>query len=56
MTEYIVTGVYAYTNRHFKAIKTDNRLYAFSINLWKGSVWEVSGGKRKLIKRVYPLE
>lgn len=49
---YHVTGVDVY-GRRFKIITT-NRLHAFGINLFKGSVWEVkSDGSRKLLSRVW---
>ena len=50
---YVVTGVLR-TGQRFKAIHTSNLFYAYGINLWNGSVWEVeSNGKRKLLKRVF---
>ena len=51
---YHVTGVDVYGKR-FKIV-TDNRnsaIHAMYINLYRGSVWLVEDGKRKLIKRVY---
>lgn len=52
MDKYIVTGILV-NGRRFKAIHTTNRLYAFGINLYRGSVWEVVDGKRKLLLRVW---
>lgn len=50
---YIVTGILT-TGKRFKAIHTDSYIYAISINLYRGSVWEVDeNGARHLIKRVY---
>ena len=55
---YKITGVDC-NGKRFK-ILTDNRMHAFGINLWKGSVWikrpEVDAfifGQWKLLKRVY---
>jgi hypothetical protein len=48
---YIVTGVDV-RGKRFRLQYTNIR-WALGINLWRGSVWEVSNGKRKLIKRVY---
>ena len=50
-TKYIVTGVDRRGKRF--VIASSIFLYAMSINLWKGSVWEVKEGKRVLIKRVH---
>jgi len=49
-TKYHVTGVTKLGHR-FKLVYSDF-ITAMCINLWKGSVWEVKNGKRKLIKRV----
>lgn len=48
---YHVTGLTTDGGR-FKLI-IESRSHAMSINLWRGSVWEVVGKKRKLIKRVW---
>lgn len=48
---YIVTGVDT-RGRRFQ-LKYNSISVALSINLYRGSVWEVSNGKRKLLKRVY---
>lgn len=48
---YIITGVLT-TSKRFK-ITTTNKIYAFGINLWRGSVWCLVEGKRRLLKRVY---
>lgn len=48
---YIVTGVDV-RGKRFR-LQYDRLFYALSINLWRGSVWSVYNGKRKLIKRVY---
>lgn len=49
---FIITG----TDRNGKRFKLtySNALYAFSINLYKGSVYgvRISDGKRELLKRV----
>ena len=51
---YIVTGLYAFSKRRFKAIRTHNYIHAMSINLWCGSVWKIDEqNKRRLIKRVW---
>jgi len=48
--KYDVTG----TDRNGKrfSMTYSNINFALAINLWNGSVWEVTNGKRKLIKRV----
>jgi len=51
MTLYHVTGVDR-SGKRFKIV-TSNGMHAVCINIWRGSVWEVTNGKRKLIKRVY---
>jgi hypothetical protein len=51
-SSYVVTGV----DRRGKRFRLTYKLsgWAFGINLWKGSVWEVSeDGSRKLLKRVH---
>lgn len=50
---YIVTGLYYNSNRRFSPIVCSNAQHANAINLWRGSVWQVVNGKRKLVKRVY---
>jgi hypothetical protein len=50
--KYHVTGILT-TGKRFSPIITDNPHYALSINLYRGSVWQVRDGKRKLIKRVF---
>lgn len=49
---YHITGLLVNSKKRFKKT-SDNPHYALSINLWRGSVWQVRDGKRKLIKRVY---
>ena len=50
---FIVTGLLYNSTKRF--VKNYNEsVWAFGINLWRGSVWGVlPGGKRKLLKRVY---
>jgi hypothetical protein len=49
--KWIVTGVDVYGKRF--RIVTVNRIHAFGINLYNGSVWRVDpDGKRVLRKRV----
>ena len=48
---WLVTGVDR-RGKRFRIVTTSVR-YAFGINLWRGSVWLVKGGKRKLIRRVW---
>ena len=49
---YKVTGVTVHGKR-FK-IETSNRIHAFGINLWRGSVWKLQkNNKWKLLQRVY---
>jgi hypothetical protein len=47
---YIVTGK-TVRGKRFR-INSDNLWHAMGINLYRGSVWQVRDGKRKLIKRV----
>ena len=49
---FIVTGVERMTGRRFVIGPTDE-FHAMCINLWRGSVWGVIDGKRKLVKRVW---
>jgi hypothetical protein len=49
---YVVTGVTVHGKR-FRPLYTDSYIYAMGINLWRGSVWKLENGKRRLIKRVY---
>ena len=48
---YAVTGIDRAGKRF--SMTFDNYIHAMGINLWQGTVWMVSNGKRKLIKRVY---
>jgi hypothetical protein len=48
---YVVTGV-TVQGKRFR-IHTDNLMHAQCINLYRGSVWAVIDGKRKLINRVW---
>ena len=48
---YVVTGV-TVQGKRFR-IRTDNLLHAQGINLYRGSVWAVIDGKKRLIKRVW---
>ena len=48
---YIITGTDR-TGKRFK-LKTNNRIHALAINLWRGTVWQVDNGKRRMLKRVY---
>ena len=50
-TYYLITGFYYNSNRRFRQTSS-NMMYALSINLWKGRVWEVLDGKRRLIREV----
>jgi hypothetical protein len=49
--KYAVTGVTT-AGKRFSLLYSSVR-QALGINLYRGSVWEVRNGKRKLIKRVY---
>lgn len=51
MPIYHITGLMTSGTR-FKIV-TSNYSHAMGINLWRGSVWKVLDGKRKLLKRVY---
>lgn len=51
-SKFVVTGVLV-NGRRFSPIRTSNPMIADSINLYRGSVWEIINGKRKLIKRVW---
>jgi hypothetical protein len=48
--KYDITGIDRYGKRF--SMTYNNINMALGINLWCGSVWEVTNGKRKLIKRV----
>jgi hypothetical protein len=48
---YEVTGVDR-SGKRFKHAYS-SKFHAMGINLWRGSVWHVRDGKRKLIKRVF---
>lgn len=48
---YAVTGIDRNGKRF--SLRYSNIRTALGINLWRGSVWEVTNGKRRLIKRVY---
>lgn len=50
-TTYHITGVDR-SGKRFKIVTT-NRIHAFGINLWRGSVWKIVDGHRKLLRRVY---
>ena len=52
MITYHITGVLYNSKTRFKQV-TDHFMVAMGINLWRGSVWKVTNGKRKLIKRVW---
>ena len=54
-TSFIVTGKTTDNKRFSRTFNTNQVRYAFSINLWSGSVWGVrkSNGKRHLLNRVY---
>ena len=52
-TEFVVTGKTFRSNRNFPAIRTTNLRHALMINLWRGNVWAIVGGKRKLIHSVW---
>ncbi len=47
-----VTGILT-NGRRFPTIVTTNPYHAMGINLYRGSVWRVEDGKRRLIRRVY---
>ena len=51
-TVYHVTGTFR-NGKRFRCMQYSKKEYALAINLWCGSVWEVTDGKRKLIKRIY---
>ncbi|HEY5606261.1 MAG TPA: hypothetical protein VIL45_07060 [Thermoplasmata archaeon] len=48
---YAVTGIDV-RGRRFR-IRTGNPWQALAVNLYRGSVWLVRDGKRKLVKRVW---
>ena len=52
MITYHITGLLYNSRKRFRRT-TDNFMFAMGINLWRGSVWKVTNGKRKLLKRVY---
>jgi len=49
---YIVSGYYYNSDRKFRS-RYSNLHQAVSINLWRGQVWQVRDGRRKLIKKVW---
>ena len=51
MITYVITGVDV-KGKRFK-ITTSNWIHASGINLYRGTVWKVVDGKRKLIYRVW---
>jgi hypothetical protein len=52
MKKYKVTGVDK-NGKRFK-IETNSRIYAFGINLWRGSVWGLQeNNKWKLLERIF---
>ncbi len=53
-TKFIVTGVDRQGKRFVMQYDAKDYMYAFGINLWRGSVWGLmkSNGKRQLLKRV----
>jgi len=48
MKKYIITGVLK-TGERFDPIHTST---PWNYNVWRGSIWEMINGKRKLIKRI----
>jgi hypothetical protein len=49
---YEVTGV-TVNGKRFK-IRTSNRMHAYGINLYRGTVWErLSNGHRRILRRVW---
>jgi hypothetical protein len=48
---YIVTGVLR-NGKRFKSMIYKEPMWALSINLWHGSVWESIDGRRRLLKHV----
>lgn len=51
--KYVVTGKTT-DGRRFKRTFDENGFrWAMMINLWQGSVWQETDGKRKLLKRVW---
>lgn len=49
---YVVTGYIFNTTRKFRKCYSNPHM-AMGINLWRGRVWQVRNGKRKLVKEVY---
>lgn len=49
---YIVSGYYYNSDRKFRD-HYNNPHQALGINLWRGRVWQVRNGRRKLIKKVW---
>lgn len=55
-TQFVVTGV-LFRGKRFRSVYDNSKgtgaFWAFSVNLYRGSVWGVlPNGKRKLLKRV----
>lgn len=49
--KYHVTGV-DLNGRRFKIV-TDNPHWALAINVYRGTVWQVRDGRRRIIRRIY---
>lgn len=49
--KYLITGTDT-RGRKFRRVY-ENPLFALAINLWRGRVWQVRNGKRKLLKTVF---
>lgn len=51
--EYKVTGI-TVDGKRFKAIRTNNQMYAYGINLYRGTVWgRNEGGNWTKLKTVW---
>lgn len=48
---YRVTGLLHSGKR--VSLTTTDRLFAFTRPLWRGSVWQIENGHRKLLKKVF---
>lgn len=50
--KFLVTGYYYNSTRKFRMV-VQSWAYANSINLWRGHIWLLRKGHRKLLKSVY---
>ena len=49
MAKYVITGVLR-NGRRFNPINTDTPQH---YNIWRGTIWKLVNGKRKLVVRIW---